>query len=294
QAGENFFFDENKVVDTAFHCNGCHIVDREANAGSTDKPGFFGTDGKNTFAFIQQFLKVPHLRNMYNKVGMFGMVNNRKYLADDIYTGMENLPAQDDPEFFNAFFNHVFFGNENQHMGDQIKGFGYTQEGSADTVFRFHNTIGFLPRAPGSVTPLDPGSNSELGFSPESFEIRRNLEQYLMVFPTNFFPIMGQQITLSDDNAGDDEVNERISLMMERAELGECDLVVRSKADNGYLYQGGNSFLENVADKQPISEDKLRSKVGKGSALTFTCAAPGTGMRLALDRNNNGVLDGDE
>jgi hypothetical protein len=47
------------------------------------------------------------------------------------------------------------------------------------------------------VTPQDPGSNSELGFSPESFEIRRNLEQYLMVFPTNFFPIMGQQVTIT-------------------------------------------------------------------------------------------------
>jgi hypothetical protein len=130
------------VVDTVFHCNGCHVIDREANTGSTDKPGFFGTDGTNIFAFIQQFLKVPHLRNQYNKVGMFGIANNRKYLADDIYTGMENLPPQTDPGFFQAFSNHVFFGNENNHMDDQIKGFGYTQEGE-----RIRCSVSTLPMA---------------------------------------------------------------------------------------------------------------------------------------------------
>ena len=292
QAGKDFFFDPTKVVDTAFHCNGCHIVDRLANEGSTSKPGFFGTDGKNTFAFIQQFLKVPHLRNQYNKVGMFGMANNRKYLADDIYSGMENLPPQDSPEFFNAFFNHVFFGNENQHMGDQIKGFGYAQEGASDTVFRFHTTIGFLPRAPGSVTPLDPGSQSELDFSPLGFEHRRNLEQYLMVFPTNFFPIMGQQVTLTEDSS--DEVAARIELLMQRADLGECDLVARTKATNGYLYQGGGSFLTNEAAKKPITDAKLRDKAKKGTTVTYTCTPPGTGMRIALDRDEDGALDGDE
>ena len=291
QAGKDFFFDESKVVDTVFHCNGCHVIDREANAGSTDKPGFFGTDGTNIFAFIQQFLKVPHLRNQYNKVGMFGIANNRKYLADDIYTGMENLPAQDDPGFFQAFSNHVFFGNENDHMDDQIKGFGYTQEGAADTVFRFHTTNGFLPRPPGTVTPQDPGSNSELGFSPESFEIRRNLEQYLMVFPSNFFPIMGQQATLTADNGA--AVKPRIELMISRADGGECDLVAHSDKRDGYLYIGGGAFKTNKADENSISASKLRSLANKGS-VTYTCTPPGSGMRIALDRDEDGALDGDE
>jgi len=293
QAGKDFFFDPDKVVDTAFHCNGCHVVDREFNNGSTDKPGVFGTDGKNTFAFIQQFLKIPHLRNQYNKVGMFGMANNRKYLADDIYTGMDpTWDPNNDPDDFQAFFNHVFFGNENQHMGDQIKGFGYTQEGAADTVFRFHTTIGFLPRAQGSVTPLDPGSNSELEFSPASFEIRRNLEDYLMVFPTNFFPIMGQQVILTEDNG--DEVGPRIDLMMARADNGECDLVARKKTTQGFLYEGGGSFLRNKAGLALITDVALRAKARNGKTVTYTCTPPGSGMRIALDRDEDGVLDGDE
>lgn len=49
----------------------------------------------------------------------------------------------------------MFYGNPNQHTGDQIRSFGYTQDGSADSIFRFRNTNGFLPRPPGTVTSLD-------------------------------------------------------------------------------------------------------------------------------------------
>lgn len=298
QAGHDFFFDVNNEglkSDTVKHCYECHIVDRHANDGSTDKPGVFGTDGKNTFAFIQQFLKVPHLRNMYNKVGMFGIANNRKYLADDPFTGM---PAGLDPfnnqDDFNTFFQFIFFGNENPHMGDQIRGFGYTQEGASDTVFRFHNTNGFLPRPPGTVTPLDPGNGFDLNISPEGMQIRRNLEQFMMVFDTNFFPIMGQQITLTETNG--DAVGPRIDLMMERADLGECDLIAKknNNRDKGFLYLGGGTFKTDIAAANPITDKKLRNKARDGDTITYTCVAPGTGTRHALDRDGDGALDGDE
>ncbi len=293
QAGKDFFFDPTKKVDTAFHCNGCHIVDRTANEGSTDKPGFFGTDGKNTFAFIQQFLKVPHLRNMYNKVGMFGMANNRKYLADDPFTGMpEGLDPFNNPDDFNTFSQFIFFGNQNPHMGDQIKGFGYTQEGAADTVFRFHTTNGFLPRPPGTVTDLDPGNGFDLNVTPEGMEIRRNLEQYLMVFDTNFFPIMGQQVTLTAYNG--DSVGQRIELLMSRADLGECDLIARSNGSAGYLYVGGGSFKTNKAADALVTAADLSASAKAGKTITYTCTPPGSGMRIALDRDEDGALDGDE
>lgn len=295
QAGHDFFFDPGKVVDTAFHCNGCHIVDRSANEGLTNKPGFFGTDGKNTFAFIQQFLKIPHLRNMYNKVGMFGMANNRKYLADDPFTGMpEGLDPFNNPDDFNTFFQFIFYGNENPFMGDQIKGFGYTQEGAADTVFRFHTTNGFLPRAPGTVTPQDPGNGFNLNISPEGMQIRRNLEQYLMVFETNFFPIMGQQVTLTEFNG--DVVGPRIDLLMARADLGECDLVAKksNRRDKGFLYLGGGTFQADKAAADPLTDKRLRKKARDGKTLTFTCVPPGAGNRMALDRDEDGFLDGDE
>src|SRR5262249_15613945 len=81
QAGRDLYFSHNPdgselVSDGGHNCNGCHILDPQGNAQfHVAKPGFFGTDGKYSFDAEPQFLKVPHLRNMYQKVGMFGMAN---------------------------------------------------------------------------------------------------------------------------------------------------------------------------------------------------------------------------
>ena len=287
QAGKDFFMDESKVVDSVHHCNGCHVLDRAANEGETNKPGFFGTDGKNTFAFQTQFFKVPHLRNLYQKVGMFGMPNNNNFLATDPFTGLSPDMSMNDMMF------HLFFGNENPHMGDQIRGFGMFHDGSVDTIFRFHNIVGFLPRAPLTVTPLDPGNPDNLPISPEGMEIRRNLEQFLLVFDSNLHPIVGQQITLTTKNGN--EVASRIDLLVERASVGECDLVVSNKTSN-YLYDAATSkFVSDLSAEPAMNDADLRAKVkGKDAQITYTCTPPGNGLRLALDRDMDGVYNRDD
>jgi mono/diheme cytochrome c family protein len=99
-AGEQFFF--GPTSDFITNCNGCHVTDAAQ--------GFFGTDGQASFEGESQHMKIPQLRNLYSKVGMFGM------------------PAV-------AFFNS---GN-NGHLGDQIRGFGFLHDGSTDTLLRFLN-----------------------------------------------------------------------------------------------------------------------------------------------------------
>jgi len=277
QAGHNFFFDESKIVDSFHHCNGCHVVDRGANEGLTNKPGFFGTDGKNTFAFQTQFFKVPQLRNLYQKVGMFGMANSNNFLSDDPLTG------------------DWFFGVENAYMGDQIRGFGFFHDGSVDTIFRFHKILGFLPRPKGYVTPQDPGNPPTLDVNQKGIDDRRNLEQYVLVFDTNLLPIVGQQITLTADNG--DIVANRIDLLIARASLGECDLVAARK-NNGYLYNVATAkFISDLSSEAPIDDETLRGKAvkdKKDGEITYTCTPPGNGVRLALDRDMDGVYNRDE
>src|SRR6185369_14868183 len=71
-AGKNFF--NGPISDSLQNCNGCHRLAPQANESfGVDKPGFFGTDGQSSFENETQHLKIPHLRNMYQKVGMFGM-----------------------------------------------------------------------------------------------------------------------------------------------------------------------------------------------------------------------------
>jgi YVTN family beta-propeller protein len=103
-AGRTRYF--GPVTDAFATCNGCHVLDAAQ--------GFFGGDGQTTFENEPQMVKVPHLRNMYQKVGMFGM------------------PAV-------PFLNP---GN-NGNLGDQVRGFGFLHDGSIDTQERFHRATVF-------------------------------------------------------------------------------------------------------------------------------------------------------
>ena len=71
-----------------------------------------------------QFFKVPQLRNMYQKVGMFGMYNTF------------GLPI-DSSAFKQATAIPFPFNDNNTFKRIQIRGFGFLHDGSFDTLFRF-------------------------------------------------------------------------------------------------------------------------------------------------------------
>src|SRR5262249_56334598 len=54
---------------------------------------------------------------------------------------------------------------------------------------------------------------------------RRNVEQFMFAFDSDLAPIVGQQVTLTGTNGG--TVGPRITLMLQRAVAGECDVVVK-------------------------------------------------------------------
>src|SRR5690606_23272829 len=78
QAGRDFFVDNLAFLNfgfdfSLFRCEECHVIDPEGNAEfGIERPGFFGSDGQVITSEFGQTLKVPHLRNLYTRVGMFG------------------------------------------------------------------------------------------------------------------------------------------------------------------------------------------------------------------------------
>jgi hypothetical protein len=54
-----------------------------------------------------------------------------------------------------------------------------------------------------------------------------------------------------------------------------------------------HSFTPDTAAGTPRSDASLRELAERG-VLTFTCVPPGSGVRIGIDRDLNGVLDGDE
>jgi hypothetical protein len=113
----------------------------------------------------------------------------------------------------------------------------------------------------------------------------------MMVFESNFAPIVGQQVTLTDANEA--EASPRINLLIARALQDECQLIARDTENEGYLFDG-SGYVRNKAHNPPLTEAQLRAKAHPQGAVTYTCVPKGNGYRLALDRDLNGVLDGDE
>ncbi len=240
-----------------FSCDGCHSLD--------PSQGFFGTGSLASFENETQILKIPHLRNMYQKVGMFGMPD--------------------------VAFNN---GGDNGHKGDQIRGFGFLHDGSTDTVFRFFQATVFN----------DTGTAGFDGGDPQ----RRDMEEFMLAFDSDLAPIVGQQVTLTSNSGAD--IGTRIDLLIQRAEaafvskfLGgnvfECDLVVRGViggASRGWLYDRAQDLFEPDDSAAPMLTDAgLRALVAAvDDYLTYTCAPPGSGVRMALDRDEDAVLDRDE
>ena len=166
QSGRHIFM-TNALRVGVFQCVSCHVFDPHANSEyGVAAPGFFGTDGKNVTGLsgINLPVKVPHLRNMYQKVGMFG--------------------DAEDPALFTS--------GSADFTGDQVRGFGFLHDGSIDMLDRFFTHPGFAQNE----------TNPE-GFpvGPAGDAMRRQVASFMFVFDSNMAPIVGQQITLTSTNA---------------------------------------------------------------------------------------------
>ena len=114
----------------------------------------------------------------------------------------------------------------------------------------------------------------------------------MFVMDSNFAPIVGQQVTLTSPNAA--AAGSRISLLLSRAEQDECQVIAfYSKTGEGFLYSGG-LFRRDSARRPALDDAQLRALATGESTITYTCVPKGNGVRLALDRDMNGVLNGDE
>jgi hypothetical protein len=63
----------------------------------------------------------------------------------------------------------------------------------------------------------------------------------------------------------------------------------------GWTMTRSGEFQSDRATELPLGRDALESLIaGTDQYLTFTCAPWGSGIRMGIDRDLDGVLDGDE
>jgi hypothetical protein len=223
-------------------------------------------------------LKIPHLRNLYQKIGRFGF----PHVAPAINAASDGTLAA-----------------SGTFMGDQVRGFCFLHDGSVDTIFRFHNAQVFN----NGFTTANCGRTSPN-------VCRRNVEQLMFAFDSDLVPIVGQQVTLTGTNGG--TVGARITLMLRRALAGECDVVVKgilTGLERGWVCTGSGCGGAGLFQSDRTGQTRLgrssrilrcRSDPVSGSASTATRTASPTarssarsnprrpGERARLDHDDDG------
>jgi YVTN family beta-propeller protein len=217
--------------------------------------GFFGADGQSVFD--PGNIKNPQLRNIYDKVGAFGPVALNR------------------------------LGNSGFDLGDQIRGFGLGHAANLGDLTTFLVLAGFE--------------------FPDGEEQLRKIEDFVFAYPSNLAPIVGQQITRS--GSADATVDDRITLLRNQAMTPfvlkgnpgamECDLIAKGRIDGearGWLLDSTlGTFASDREAEASLTDSELRALAEvAGQELTYTCVPPGSGLRMGIDRDLDGVLDADD
>jgi hypothetical protein len=216
----------NKRYTLSLKCASCHSPKTSGGAS-------FIVDGGP-----RQNLKVPHLRNLYQKTGM------------------------------NIRSNAV-----------SIVGFGYTHDGAFQDPFTFLSEESF-----------DRFSKDDV--------VKSNLNAFLMCFDTGTAPSVGFTRTVVGSNVSTAAVSNDWSLLERQADLGtDIDLIIKGTVNGlprGLLYQPkSRSYRPDTTNLASFTRAQLAALVQGGDTLTIMGVPPGSGLRMGIDRDLDGVLDGD-
>lgn len=158
------------------------------------------------------------------------------------------------------------------------RGFGFTHDGA------FDNIIDFL---------ISPQFTFTSGAATQQ---RRDIEAFLMCFPTGTHPAVGMQTTVLNGAAVPAAQSTLINSMISLANANSVGLIVKGRQggiDRGYVYTGGNSFKSDRAAETKTAAALLASAAA-GSELTYTVVPAGTQNRMGVDRDADGFPDRDE
>jgi YVTN family beta-propeller protein len=170
----------------------------------------------------------------------------------------------------------------NKSPGEQITGFGFSHDGSFDTLFNFQKAPQFNFGQAGNDSTADLWRN-EIG-------------QMLLKFDTGTAPAVGLMVTV--DAANKVSASSRINnVLIPEAQSGNCDLIVRGLyggVPRSFLRLSNGTFQPDSLSEAPVTLQTLLNGVTTGAELTFMGVPPGEGPLFATDRDGNGILNDDE
>jgi YVTN family beta-propeller protein len=226
-AGRNTFL--NEPFTGTVTCNTCHSANPGVGSNQAIIPA-------STLQEAQDF-KVPHLRNIYQKLNF------------------TSAPG-----------------------ANSIGGFGISHGGIDPSPFVFLSRPVFQT------------------FSTDTTR-KTNLSAFLQCFDTGMAPAVGYARTISASNLNDARVVSDWTLLENQAVANNIDLIVKGTVDGqrvGLLYRpGSNDYGSDRTGTGPFTRAQLRARIQAGDVLTPMGVPKGSGLRMGIDRNLDGILDGD-
>jgi YVTN family beta-propeller protein len=159
-----------------------------------------------------------------------------------------------------------------------IGGFGFTHDGTDPSLQVF------LSR------PVFANINSNT-------IIKNNLAAFVQCFDTGTAPAVGYTRTISSTNVSSTSISNDWSLLESQAAAGNIDLIVKGTVDGklrGLLYQpGSGNYRPDTTNLTSVTRAQLTTKIQNGDRLSIMGVPPGSGIRMGIDRDEDGLLDGD-
>ena len=157
-------------------------------------------------------------------------------------------------------------------------GFGFLHDGEISTVFDFL-----------SLPVFDLINNNTT--------VKNNLSAFVLCFDTGTAPAVGYGRTLDAGNKSDLDIIADCGTLEAQAAVSNINLIVRGRIDGtvrSYAYDpAANRYVSDVSADPQLTREELLAMVLNDSVLSVLGVPPGAGNRMALDRDEDGVRDGD-
>ncbi|MDT7778714.1 MAG: hypothetical protein QOC99_1226, partial [Acidobacteriota bacterium] len=165
--------------------------------------------------------------------------------------------------------------------GAKLSGFGFIHDGTNDNIFDFLKNNGVF------IFPAGQAGD----------DMRRDIETFLLQLDTGLAPVVGFQVTLGAADKNLPDASGRIQFLAQQAAGGNCDMVVHGiygGSPRSFLRLPDGTFQPDSLSEAPVSLQALLAAAGAGSELTFTGVLSGTGRRMSIDSDGDGILNDDE
>ncbi|MBI3819540.1 MAG: beta-propeller fold lactonase family protein [Planctomycetes bacterium] len=169
---------------------------------------------------------------------------------------------------------------DNTPGATSLSGFGFAHDGTFATMEAFL------------------GNPSTFGAMATDTIAKRDLASFMMCIDTNTPPAAGYSRTAKSTNVTTSSITNDVNMLLSRANAGEIDVIAKGKIDgqlHGLLYvpMFGN-FQTDKGGYGPFSWSQLVTKVQAGGTLTMMGVPKGSGQRMGIDHNMNGIPDAEE